>query len=144
MESAAVMTRDVVVVSPLVSVGGAASLMARRKIRHLPVVQDGRVVGILSDRDLLKHTPDATCGEAMTTDPLTCLPDTSVSHVARLMLDHRIDCVPIVNSSGTLTGMVTSTDLLWLLVEPDQLRRLPFDFQLHLTESDAEAYAAAS
>ena len=144
MESAAVMTRDVVVVSPMVSVGGAARLMERRRIRHLPVIENGRLVGILSDRDVLKHAPSLSCAEAMTPAPWTCLPDASVSHVARLMLDKRIDSVPIISASGSLAGMVTSTDLLWLLVERDQARRLPIDFQLRIAHSDDEAFAAGT
>ena len=52
MKTSTVMTRDVVVVSPTVTAGIAARMMERRRIRHLPVVEGGRLVGILSDRDL--------------------------------------------------------------------------------------------
>ncbi len=62
MNMSTVMTRDVVVVSPTVTAGVAARMMQRLRIRHLPVVEDGRLVGILSDRDLLKHPPEARCG----------------------------------------------------------------------------------
>ena len=144
MRTTAVMTRDVVVVSPTVSVGGAAHMMDRLKIRHLPVVEGHRLVGILSDRDLLKHGRGVSCAEAMTVAPVTCSPDSSVGRVAELMLEHKIDSIPIVSPSGTLTGLITSTDLLGLLVDREQAQILPFDFRLRIARSDGEALAAAA
>jgi CBS domain-containing protein len=144
MKTTAVMTRDVVVVSPMVSVGGAARMMDRLRIRHLPVVEDRRLVGILSDRDLLKHDRGVACAEAMTVAPVTCSPDSSVGRVAQLMLEHRIDSIPIVSPSGALTGLVTSTDLLGLLVDREQAQILPFDFKLRHARSEDEALALAA
>jgi CBS domain-containing protein len=144
MNTTAIMTRDVVVVSPTVSVGAAAHLMNRLKVRHLPVVDDRRLVGILSDRDLLKHESEVTCGEAMTAAPVTCSPQSSVGRVAQLMLEHKIDSIPIVSLSGTLTGLVTSTDLLGLLVDREQAQVLPFDFRLRIARSETEARAVAA
>src|SRR6476659_5098473 len=110
------MTRDVVVVSPNLSVGVASRLMQRRHVRNLTVVEARKLVGILSDRDLVKHAADATCGQAMTAAPVTCSQDASVGRVASLMLEHKIDSIPVVSVSGALIGLVTSTDLLGLLV----------------------------
>jgi len=139
MKTSTVMTRDVVVVSPTVTAGIAARMMERLRIRHLPVVEDGQLVGILSDRDLLKHTPGTRCGAAMTAAPVTCLSNASVSHVAKLMLDHKIDSIPIVSYSGALTGLVTSTDLLALLVEQNEAQVLPFDFRLRTAANDSDS-----
>jgi acetoin utilization protein AcuB len=139
MNTSTVMTRDVVVVLPTVTVGVAARMMQKLRIRHLPVVEEGRLVGIISDRDLLKRPPDTSCGEAMTAAPVTCLSNASVSQVAQLMLQHKIDSIPIVSYSGTLTGLVTSTDLIALLVEQDQAQLLPFDFRLRTAASDSDA-----
>ena len=144
LSTSTVMTKDVVVVSPLVSVGGAAHLMARLIVRHLPVVQAGRLVGILSDRDLLKHDASVSCGEAMTPGPVTCPPNTPVGRAAEIMLHHRIDSVPIVGGEGVLVGLVTSTDLLRLLVEREGDRLLPFDFRLRVADTDGEALAVAA
>ena len=138
MNMSTVMTRDVVVVLPTVTAGVAARMMQRLRIRHLPVVEDGRLVGILSDRDLLKHPPEARCGDAMTAAPVTCLSNASVSQVAKLMLEHKIDSIPIVSYSGTLTGLVTSTDLLALLVEQHEAQLLPFDIRLRTPASDSD------
>lgn len=139
MNTSTVMTRDIVVVSRTVTVGVAARMMQKLRIRHLPVVEEGQLVGILSDRDLLKQPPDTLCGEAMTAAPVTCLSNASVSQVAQLMLQHKIDSIPIVSYSGALTGLVTSTDLIALLVEQDQAQMLPFDFRLRTAASDSDA-----
>ena len=144
MNTTAIMTRDVVVVSPTVSVGAAAHMMERLKIRHLPVVEGRRLVGILSDRDLAKHGSGVACGEAMTVAPVTCSPESSVGRVAQLMLEYKIDSIPIVSPSGALTGLVTSTDLLGLLVDREQAKILPFDFRLRIAQSEHEARAMAA
>jgi acetoin utilization protein AcuB len=148
MKTAAVMTRDVVVVSPTVTVGGAARMMERLSVRHLPVIEAGRLVGILSDRDVLEHRSagrtEVTCGEAMTPAPVTCSSGTSIGRVAELMLEHKIDSVPVVSPSGTLVGLVTSSDLLSLLVERDGVQALPFDFRLRIAGSDGDALALAA
>ncbi len=138
MNTSTVMTRDVVVVSPTVPIASAARTMEVKRIRHLPVVEGGRLVGILSDRDLGKRSPSASCGEVMTAAPVTCLPNASVSHVARLMIEHKIDSIPIVNYSGTLAGLVTSTDLLSLLVDDNHAHPLPFEFRLQTATSDGD------
>ena len=148
MKTAAVMTRDIVVVSPNVTAPAAQSTMGRLCVRHLPVVESGRLVGIISDRDLLRRplltSPPLTCGQVMTPAPVTCQASTSVGQVARSMLEHKIDCVPVVDDGGRLVGLVTSSDLLELLVERDQAQSLPpFDFRLQLAESDNELVATA-
>jgi CBS domain-containing protein len=144
MNSSAVMTRDVVVVAPTVTVGSAATMMKRRHIRHLPVVDGRRLVGILSDRDLLTHAREATCLEAMTRAPVTCSPGASVGRVAGLMLEHRIDSIPIVDASQKLVGLVTSTDLIGLLIDRAEAELLPFDFTIHLAADDRDTLALSA
>jgi acetoin utilization protein AcuB len=145
MRTSVAMTREIVVVAPEVSVKAAERMMKRLHVRHLPVVSAGRLLGILSDRDLLERREadvSVTCGEAMTPAPITCSPDTSVSRVAALMLEHKIDSVPVVDG-GQLVGLVTSSDLLELLVERDQAQVLPIDFRLRLTQPDSALDAVA-
>ena len=143
MKTAAVMNRNVVVVSPAVTVGAAAAMMQRLRIRHLPVVDDGRLVGIVSDRDLMRHDDETTCAEAMTPSPVVCSPDAPISRVARLMLDNKIDSVPVVDGPGRLIGL-TSADLISLLLDRAEGDVLPFEFRLQLAASDAEAGAFAA
>jgi acetoin utilization protein AcuB len=139
MKTAAVMSRNVVVVSGAVTVGAAAAMMRRLRIRHLPVVDDGRLAGIVSDRDLMRHDDETTCAEAMTPSPVVCSSDAPISRVARLMLDNKIDSVPVVNGPGRLIGLVTSADLISLLLDRAEGEALPFEFSLRLAASDAEA-----
>jgi CBS domain-containing protein len=140
MKTAAAMTRDVIVVGPETDLGTARRMMERRRIRHLPVVKQDRLVGILSDRDLLRYegvfADDASVGAAMTPAPITCSIATTVSQVAQLMLEHKIDSVPVVTAAGHLVGLVTSSDLLHLLVESGQVQALPFHYRLTLCEED--------
>jgi len=139
------MTRDVVVVPPELLVGAARRIMKRSHIRHLPVVQQGRLMGILSDRDLLPYEGidadgvETTVGEAMTRAPITCTITTSISRVAQIMLEHKIDSIPVVDPAGSLVGLVTSSDLLQLLVESADVQALPFHYRLHLREEDGMA-----
>jgi len=149
MRTAAAMTRDVVVVPPELDLGAAQEIMQHRHIRHLPVVKRGRLVGILSDRDLLRYEEvlldgvGASVGAAMTPAPITCAITTTVSQVARLMLEHKIDSIPVTDSAGALVGLVTSSDLLHLLVESAEIQALPFHFRLTLQEEDGLAAEAA-
>jgi CBS domain-containing protein len=145
MKASVVMTREIVVVSPSVTLQGAGRMMERKHIRHLPVVAGERLVGIVSDRDLLRHRgADATvtCGEVMTEAPITCSPRASVGRVAELMIELKIDSIPIVDDDR-LVGLVTSSDLLALLVERDQAQALPFDYRLRHSLSDAALEAVA-
>jgi acetoin utilization protein AcuB len=141
------MTRDVVVVPPELSLASAGRIMKERHIRHLPVVKEGRLVGILSDRDLLEYEGalmgglGTKVGTAMTTAPITCLISTTVSRVAQMMLEHKIDSVPVVDPSGLLVGLVTSSDLLHLLVESADVQALPFHFRLSMREVEMPAEA---
>lgn len=145
MNTAAAMTRDVVVVTRETNLAVARRIMERRRIRHLPVVEHGRLVGILSDRDLLQYEGSPVegstvpVGTAMTLAPMTCFITTSVSRVAQMMLEHKIDSVPVVDPSGALVGLVTSSDLLQLLVESADVQALPFHYRLRMQEEDGMA-----
>lgn len=146
------MTREVIVVPPELSLQSAWHVMTRERIRHLPVVRAGALVGMLSDRDVLArgtigkdgvlHVPtDILVGEAMMPAPLvTCDESTDVSELVHAMTEKKIDAVPVVRGLR-LVGLVTSTDLLLLLLERDEARPLPFEFHLRdepRVEADAE------
>jgi acetoin utilization protein AcuB len=147
MKVSVAMTREVVVVAPSVTLSAAARTLERMHVRHLPVVEGGRLVGIISDRDVLaskaRGESGISCGEAMSPSPITCLPGASVGRVAELMLTHRIDSIPVVDEDDALVGLVTSSDLLSLLVEREGALALPFDYRLRPAESDDALDAVA-
>ena len=133
------MTREVIVVPPGLSLSAAFAVMERKRIRHLPVVHGGVLLGILSDRDVLARgmlhengafeVSNDPVALTMTPAPITCEPTTSVAELARIMTERKIDAVPVLRGSR-LVGLVTSTDLLLLLVKADEARPIPFEFRV--------------
>jgi acetoin utilization protein AcuB len=118
--------RDVMVTGPVTvrpheTARHAYRLMRDHRFRHLPVVEDGQLVGILSDRDLrpvlLSPTlARARVGELMSENLTTVGPDALVEEAASLLVVKKIGCLPVV-ADGRLVGIVTETDLLGVLVE---------------------------
>jgi CBS domain-containing protein len=145
MKAISTMTRDVLVIGPACPSSVAWQIMNESRIRHLPVVQAGRLIGILSDRDLLARAmPTADGGIAVSSDPIalsmtpapiTCTRETSVAWLAETMTSRRIDCVPVVSEENVLVGLVTSTDLLTLLIDYEEGALIPFDFRLRSVDA---------
>jgi acetoin utilization protein AcuB len=130
-----VMSADVVTIGPEASLAAAALLLEQHAIRHLPVVDASRLVGIVSDRDVRSAAGASaldrlTVREAMTPQVITVSPATPVEDAAKLMLAHRVGGLPVV-SHGELCGIVTETDLLAAfvdLMELDTLERIALDY----------------
>ena len=122
------MTREVVTVGPETGVGEAWGLCRERGIRHLPVVEGGRIVGIVSDRDLRDISPPrdtqdqenalgyARVREIMSADVVTAHPLDTIEHAARVIYDHGFNCLPVV-ADGEIAGILSSSDLVRTLVE---------------------------
>jgi CBS domain-containing protein len=103
-------------------------VMSLGRIRHLPILERGRLVGIVSQRDLLARSLDRALrlgprarraflaslrvAEAMTRQPICVGEATSQRDAASLMIRHRIGCLPVVDGDGALIGIVSETDLL--------------------------------
>lgn len=116
-----VMVTNPVTVRPRETARRAYRLMRDHRFRHLPVVEAGRLVGVLSDRDLrpVLFSPTlarARVEELMSEDLTTIAPDAPVEEAASLLVVKRIGCLPVV-ADGALVGIVTETDLLAVLVE---------------------------
>lgn len=110
------MTHDVETVRPEDDVSTALQLMLWAGIRHLPVVADGAVVGVLSHRDCIgaqPRAPDmrAKVRDVMRTDFQTAGPDDEIAAVAWRMGAFRIGCMPVLEN-GKLIGIFTTTDAL--------------------------------
>jgi len=89
--------------------------MLKRGVRHAPVMRDGELVGILSERNALAHRAthgrDGSVASAMMTDPYVTDPETSLEAASAVMATHKIGCLPVV-VRGKLVGIITRTDLL--------------------------------
>jgi len=121
------MTREIVTLSPDETAGTALALCRERRIRHLPVLKEGKLVGIVSDRDLRSSTPalgdpartealqEILVEDVMATDVVSALPDDPVEQAANTMREHRIGCLPVVEG-GELVGIITASDVMDALV----------------------------
>lgn len=125
------MTADVITASPSTTIAEALTLTRRHRVRHLPVLDEDVLVGLVTDRDLrlamppiwaeeqaeLQHMLHAkSVGDVMSRSIVTTDADTPIEDVARLMYRHRIGCVPVLER-GRLVGILTETDVLRSFVE---------------------------
>jgi acetoin utilization protein AcuB len=126
-----IMTPNPLTVTPRNAIRTAVNLMREGGFRRLPVVDRGRLVGIITDRDLRRaaNSPFVVreqwydnfildhieVGSCMTPNPVTISPTEPVAEAARLMRNHKIGGLPVV-SEGQLIGIVTETDLLDFLI----------------------------
>lgn len=122
------MTREVVTLGPDASALEAWEICYAMNVRHLPICEGGRLVGLVSDRDLRDASPPRGTNydehelrrtrmwEVMSTDPIIAHPLDTIERVAREICEHRTDCVPVVDD-GELVGIVTSSDLARAFVE---------------------------
>jgi CBS domain-containing protein len=113
--------------------------MRQRRIRHLLVVDDHRLVGVITDRDIRLNGPSPatslsvrevnhllerlTVDRVMTSDVITITPAEDLTSAARLMLEHTIGCLPVV-AAGQLVGIVTDTDLVRVIAQLGRLAPL--------------------
>ena len=127
-----IMSSPAIIVSPDTTLPAANALMKEKAIRHLPVVEKGRLVGIVSRGDLREASISAsinadqyelhfmlnklTVGKLMTRKVRTVTPDAPVVDAAELMTEHKIAGLPVVDADGAVIGIVTESDLLQMLV----------------------------
>lgn len=110
--------KPVIGLGPEDSLDQAVTLMMDHRIGSLVVTENGELLGILSERDLLtilhdKHamwTP-LTASQAMTPNPIICHPDNTLEEVMKMMVDHNIRHLPVVYD-GKLEGMLSITDIV--------------------------------
>jgi acetoin utilization protein AcuB len=119
--------------SPVISIGSheslqkAAGIMAQNKIGMLPVIEDGKLIGIVTDRDLKRAAPSAIeflevkelvyrlaqvkIETIMTKNPITLLPDTTLEEAASVLRERNISGCPVLDHDGELIGIITKNDI---------------------------------
>ncbi len=133
------MIRDVITIDAHASVIDAVHLLKEKNIGRLPVLRNGKLVGIVTDRDLKDFTPSkattldiyelryllskASVEEAMTPNPVTVPPDLPIENVAAIMRDKKIRALPVVNKDGELVGIITEAEVFELLVSLSGVRQ---------------------
>jgi acetoin utilization protein AcuB len=104
-------------VEPGDTVAQARTLLARHRIRQLPVMRTQRLVGIVTDRDLRSAAPRAkTVGDIMSRKPLVITSTASIDEAARLLRRHKIGALPVVDGTA-LVGILSASDILDAFVE---------------------------
>ena len=127
------MTTRVMTIGMDDSLRTARQMFREHKFHHLVVVEGGKPVGVISDRDLLKHispfvnirlgehprdlaTLNKRIHQMMTRELVSIRADRPAAEAARLMIDRGISCLPVIDEQQTLLGIVTTRDMLrWLV-----------------------------
>lgn len=116
MEIRELMSRDVVLASPRQSIGEVAQMMAARDIGFMPVGDHDRIVGMVTDRDIVVRGlaagkgPDTPVSEVMTEDVKYCFEDEDVDHVVTSMGVNQVRRLPVMDRNKRLVGVVTLAD----------------------------------
>lgn len=126
------MKTNPVTCSPEINIYDAQDLMEREGVHHLPVLEDGHLVGIISDKDLMKATLNSSSPlsihkmaymlsrlvvrDVMTTELVTTDANAAVEEACRIMVDNEISCLPIVENDKLL-GIITKTDMYRILLD---------------------------
>jgi acetoin utilization protein AcuB len=125
------MTADVITASPTTTLAEALTLTRSHGIRHLPVLENGELVGLVTDRDLRLAIPpiwaeqrdelrsalhEKQVGAVMVRSIITTSPTIPIEDAARLLYGHRIGCLPVLDG-GELVGILTETDVMRAFVE---------------------------
>ena len=117
-----IMSTNVITISVSAGLHQAAAVMKEHGIRHLPVVKDGRLIGLVTETDVRSALfpamlEDISVKDLMVNDPYTVTPDTVLEDAARVFYRNKIGCLPVVDSEGDLQGIVTIADMLAALIE---------------------------
>lgn len=139
------MSTPVRTVTPQTRLDDARKIINAEKIRHLPVIDNGNLVGIVTRRGLLRidlsaldqgvlrkevNIKEETIGGIMTRNPITTIPDALLPKSARVMLENKITCLPVVNDKKQTIGIITSSDIFRAIISEMA------DSREHLTVSD--------
>jgi acetoin utilization protein AcuB len=126
------MSKPVITISPETPIAEAMNMMKVEHVRRFPVVKEGKLVGIVSDKDILNASPSPvstlsiwemnyllnkiTVNEVMMKNVMTVTEDTPIEQAARIMADNKIGGLPVMRDGGVV-GIITETDLFKMFLE---------------------------
>jgi CBS domain-containing protein len=126
-----IMTKNVVSVSDDQTLADLRENMRNMRFRHTPVTDEGRLVGLVTERDLLRMSTSSLlpyresdtflqqqfhARDVMTKDVATVSPSTTLKRAGEQMLEKRIGCLPVVDEKNMLVGIVTTSDFLRIAI----------------------------
>ncbi|NHV98022.1 MAG: IMP dehydrogenase [Thaumarchaeota archaeon] len=103
--------REVVTISKDAKVGEAAEIMRKNRISGLPVVENNKLVGIITGRDVRFTDLSVSVGEAMTRNVVVARPEVTPEEAVELMKKHKVEKLPVVDKDGKLVGLITYRDV---------------------------------
>ena len=121
------MTKSVRTAEPAATLREVAAMMRDGDVGAVPVIENSRLVGILTDRDIVVRavaegkTADSPVGEAMTSELFTVKTDDFVFEAARLMGDKQVRRLPVVNEDGSLAGIIAMADVALSMDDEQQI-----------------------
>lgn len=116
-------SRPVIMANPKQSVKEAIDLMKRYRIHHLPLVnEEGVLMGMISDRDLIGKREYDRLEKHMTIEVLVAKEFTEIKIIAKMMLDNQISALPLIDDNNAISGIITKSNLLEYII-----KSMPFD-----------------
>ncbi len=144
------MAKDPIVVDENTSIMKATQLMKEHRIRRVPVVKDGKLVGIVSDRDIKEAAPSKATSldvhelyyllseikvkDIMTPQPLVLYETDSVERAAVIMLENKISGLPVINEQREVVGIITQTDILKVMISISGIYHSPIQLAVELED----------
>ena len=142
------MSKDIISVKPEDRIEKAVDLLRKYEIRMLPVLDDGGLVGIVTDRDIKNATvpayvkqgfqhdgpPDIRVEDIMIKEVITVPPDFTLEETAELLLTHKISGVPVVDDQQTIIGVITQSDVFRALVSTAGIGKKGIQFGFYVKD----------
>lgn len=145
------MAKNVLTVDENTSLMRATRIMKENNIRKLPVVSHGKLLGIVSDRDVKEASPSKTTSldihelyyllsemkvkEVMTIDPITMRGTDSLEKAALIMLDNKISGIPVLDDSGRIIGLLSETDVMLGFIHATGIKDGAIQYVFNLADS---------
>lgn len=118
-----IMTKSVLTLDPNEILLKAATLMKEKKIRHIPIVRERKVIGIISNEDILQISDlNQPVSSVMNTEVILAYESVTIELLATIFIEHKIGAIPIISRTNQLVGIISTIDILEYVVHSFPLR----------------------